>query len=256
MKTIILAPHSDDELLNCYSILQEGNVSRVYYHKVDSMPGAYECAKHFKFEPIFHLPEQKDLVDCMVYIPHKDDLHPDHKFVNQYAKRAFTKGKLMFYTTDRNVSFKLLPKEWVEEKRRLLNQFYPSKRLLWDNDEKYLLFEGFTDREYKYYGFVTLIREGYHKYPNAPEEVSFLRNLHRHLFHIRIQFEQTHSDRDIEYFIFKRWLLEQLHVGNVSNKSCEMLAEEIREMVLKKIGYDRDVIVEVNEDGENGAIVR
>ena len=38
------------------------------------------------------------------------------------------------------------------------------------------------------YIFITDKFEGYHKYVDAPEEVAFLRNAHRHLFGVRVYF--------------------------------------------------------------------
>jgi len=40
--------------------------------------------------------------------------------------------------------------------------------------------------------FVTFSFEGEHCYPDAPDEVSYLRNVHRHLFNVRVEmFELT-----------------------------------------------------------------
>ncbi len=34
--------------------------------------------------------------------------------------------------------------------------------------------------------WVTFQREGIHQYPDAPEEVAFLRHPHRHVFHLKV----------------------------------------------------------------------
>lgn len=102
--------------------------------------------------------------------------------------------------------------------------------------------------------FVQFCKEGIHKYPAAPDGVEFLRHPHRHIFHFRVTLEVFHSDRDIEFILFKREL-ENLYAGStleMDYKSCEMLAEDL-------IGYitehypNRTISVEVSEDGENGA---
>jgi hypothetical protein len=100
----------------------------------------------------------------------------------------------------------------------------------------------------------TLSRRWFHHWPDAPDAVAFLRNLHRHDFKIRIEDRVRHGDREVEFFIRQRQveeLLDQNELGVdaiVRSKSCEMLAEEI----LKLTGASA---VEVWEDGENGARV-
>ena len=54
------------------------------------------------------------------------------------------------------------------------------------------------------YIWITTSMEGFHAYPDAPDEVAFLRNRHRHLFHFRVYIEVFHDDREIEFFMFKR----------------------------------------------------
>ena len=54
--------------------------------------------------------------------------------------------------------------------------------------------------------WVTFQKEGIHKYPDAPKEVEFLKYPHRHIFKFKVAIEVFHGDRDIEFFIFKRWL--------------------------------------------------
>lgn len=100
--------------------------------------------------------------------------------------------------------------------------------------------------------------EGLHKYPNMPEDMShvgFLANEHRHEFHCTVWVEVFHDNRDVEYIDLKRALRERYDRGTVDMdyKSCEMMAREIAEFVLKRHG-DRYIKVEVLEDGENGAL--
>lgn len=112
---------------------------------------------------------------------------------------------------------------------------------------------------------ITLQIEGFHRWENAPEEVDFLRHRHRHIFHFEIEKTVTHNDRDIEIILFKRKIKDYLYKKygksftnkdlspnswwlELSEKSCEMLAEEI----INEFGCCR---VKVTEDGENGAVV-
>ena len=42
--------------------------------------------------------------------------------------------------------------------------------------------------------WVTFQKEGIHKYPDAPDEVDFLRYPHRHMFHFKVQIEVYNDD--------------------------------------------------------------
>ena len=102
--------------------------------------------------------------------------------------------------------------------------------------------------------WVTFQKEGIHKYPDAPEGVEFLRHPHRHMFHFRVELEVFHDDRDVEFILFKREL-EALYTGGtlqLDYKSCEMMADDLAEYIVSKYP-GRGLIIEVSEDGENGA---
>ena len=112
--------------------------------------------------------------------------------------------------------------------------------------------------------FVTFQQEGVHCWAGAPDKFDYLRALHRHMFHVRIECFVSHSDRDIEMIDFKHKATEQFMLSNLEHhlangmpffgsKSCEMMAENVR-LALVSIGYNVPQ-VEVSEDGENGAIV-
>ena len=103
--------------------------------------------------------------------------------------------------------------------------------------------------------WITTQFEGIHAWPDAPEEVSFLSCPHRHMFHVKVEVSVTHDDREIEFILFKRWLDGVLSERyDEMAKSCEMMAKEIIELVREEWG-DRSIVVEVSEDGENGARV-
>ena len=109
--------------------------------------------------------------------------------------------------------------------------------------------------------FVKFQKEGIHCYPAAATnpalvECSFLANPHRHMFHFRVEIEVTHSDRDIEFIIFKRWLESLYGNGtlNLDHKSCEMIADDLY-LQIAILYPGRDVKIEISEDCENGAII-
>lgn len=92
--------------------------------------------------------------------------------------------------------------------------------------------------------------EGYHRWAAAPEEVDFLKEWHRHLFHVKMGVRVTGLDREVEFFMLKRLLDKKL--GKYRNEkfeaSCEMIATDL-------LDHFNAEFVEVSEDGENGAIV-
>jgi hypothetical protein len=69
----------------------------------------------------------------------------------------------------------------------------------------------------------------------------------------------THNDRDIEFIQFKRWL-EKLYSGeqavlSLDHKSCEMMSDDLYDIISNKYP-DREVWIEVSEDGENGSFIK
>lgn len=106
--------------------------------------------------------------------------------------------------------------------------------------------------------FCTLQVEATHNWPECPfDEVDFLRVPHRHIFHIKAYKTVTHSDRDVEFIMLKRqishwfyctYYVAKSNIHEFGSKSCEMIAKELIEK------FDL-CCCEVNEDGENGAIV-
>jgi hypothetical protein len=111
--------------------------------------------------------------------------------------------------------------------------------------------------------WVTFRKEGIHKYPAAATDpllatgdqydVSFLASPHRHIFHFRVSIDVFHNDRDIEFIQFKRWL-ENLYNDSILKldyKSCEMIADDIYIKIAERYP-NRNVMIEVSEDGENG----
>ena len=117
--------------------------------------------------------------------------------------------------------------------------------------------------------WVTFRKEGIHKYPAAATDpnlatgdeydVSFLANPHRHIFHFRVWLSVTHNDRDVEFIQFKRWL-EQLYsstqsVLSLDHKSCEMMSDELYDTISQRYP-NREVWIEVSEDGENGSFIK
>lgn len=106
--------------------------------------------------------------------------------------------------------------------------------------------------------YCTLKVEGIHNWPGCPfDEVAYLRDPHRHMFHIKAFTRVNHDDRDVEFIVLKhaiRDYLEDAYWDEGSKccyfgaMSCEMIARELIEE------FDLSSC-EVSEDGENGAIL-
>lgn len=107
---------------------------------------------------------------------------------------------------------------------------------------------------------ITLSVDGIHRWEAAKDifpEVGFLSDYHRHTFKFKASLVVQHNDRDREFIMFKRDVLDYLkkHYYNkqarshlFDGRSCEMLATEI----LNEFGCEW---VEVWEDDECGARV-
>ena len=100
---------------------------------------------------------------------------------------------------------------------------------------------------------------GFHCWPEAPEQVAYLRAIHRHEFHIRVEVVTT-VDRQVEFQLLRQvveWEVEArwphgatgVYFGTLS---CEGIA---RMLLLGMAAAHPIRAVEVWEDGENGARV-
>jgi hypothetical protein len=115
--------------------------------------------------------------------------------------------------------------------------------------------------------WITFQKEGIHKYPAAATDpllatgdeydVSFLAHPHRHIFHFRVWIDVFHNDRDIEFIQFKRWLENLYSSGTLAldYKSCEMMADDLYIKIAERYP-EREVKIEVSEDGENGCLIQ
>lgn len=99
--------------------------------------------------------------------------------------------------------------------------------------------------------------EGFHYWKDAPEEVKFLRDLHRHIFHVRVEVPVKHENRDVEIILLKRFIdtFCSILTEPIEKKglSCEQIATMIAKITAVKYNVNR-CAVEVLEDGENGGI--
>lgn len=108
---------------------------------------------------------------------------------------------------------------------------------------------------------VKLSVEGMHYYSDASEKhglpMKFLEFPHRHMFHIEVRVSVKHDNRDKEFILLKREVIEYLHskyyqeelnVLDFRKMSCEMIAKDLMFV------FHTDS-VKVSEDDENYALV-
>jgi len=109
--------------------------------------------------------------------------------------------------------------------------------------------------------YVTVQAAGVHYWPTAGQDSknhAYLGHLHRHIFTIKVVMSVTHNNRDIEFLDLKDKIYVALACYYPRNEtktefdfgteSCEQIAIKLRNE------FDAD-LVEVSEDGENGAII-
>lgn len=104
---------------------------------------------------------------------------------------------------------------------------------------------------------------GLHAWPGAPDRRAYLRPLHRHLFHVTVEVEVRHAEREVEFHdlaehtaglfadLGKPYHPESTLV-NFGHQSCEHLASRLAALLTSE-GYGV-VRVIVSEDGENDGV--
>jgi|PlaIllAssembly_1097288.scaffolds.fasta_scaffold00001_48 hypothetical protein len=148
MKTVIFAPHIDDETIGCHSLLAKGEVTEVYYffeYFEERVLEALKAAERFgfatrcvldlvRFESSFH---SLFAPDDVILVPRIEDHHPDHQTVHRMAKSHHS--NLLFYSVDMNSG--AIPYTENEVKKNDLYRLYPSQKDYFDNHPQCYLFE-------------------------------------------------------------------------------------------------------------------
>lgn len=95
---------------------------------------------------------------------------------------------------------------------------------------------------------------GTHKYENAPKEVEFLKNEHRHTFYVEVELQVFHQDRELEFYILQDEVEMYLLTHHSSlESSCEVIATDILNYLDYRYGtlVPRYIKVTVSEDNQN-----
>ncbi|QRE00065.1 hypothetical protein [Burkholderia phage BCSR5] len=165
-KVLIIAPHVDDELIGCYSIIRKGwgaavnmavpdyKVSVLWCNELTNVRRreALDFAEHLHVTPYFGEQNALPLSEYNeIYVPSIQDWHDDHKAVNRGWRHFATH----FYSVDMKRGV-YLGEEASKDKRRLLDSFYLSQSSLWQNDAKYYLFEDIRQQDFNIYEWHTV----------------------------------------------------------------------------------------------------
>jgi len=219
------------------------------------------CSKIFDFKATFVTEDKSNLVvdpNAVILLPNIRDGHFQHKEVNRIGKTLFPLHTKKYYSVDMNTGPVVLSEATRSAKLNALLDVYPSQKEYIMEHAACWMFESLVNDDIETSITVRTRFEGLHCYPNAPEEVSFLRNLHRHVFHVDVTLTVFHDDRDVEFFILQREIDKFIseHVSQLDNKSCEMIARTIFNYIFDKYSNRDYYEVSVSEDGENGATVK
>lgn len=106
---------------------------------------------------------------------------------------------------------------------------------------------------------------GLHQWPSAPPAVAWLRNRHRHEFHIEVELPVGHDDRAIEFQLLKQLVDDMLaawyqpvgaeQAAHLGTTSCETIGHRLALALLDEFTDAAWCQVTVSEDGENGSRV-
>jgi hypothetical protein len=100
--------------------------------------------------------------------------------------------------------------------------------------------------------WVKFTRAGFHRWTDAPEPRAYLRDIHRHQFHVKVTTSVKHENREIEFHDLLDLAQAAFSTGD-GTWSCERMATNLSNKLSKEL--NRSVRVDVSEDGECGAAV-
>ena len=150
---IIIAPHADDEIIGCYSILKAGEVSAIYFPEKEIMVEAKIVMECFVVPNMFTITEQISFhnlaltatrMNGSIFFPDPVyEWHPEHRRWGSIGQELVRKGhsNVIFYSVNMTAPY-IREVNNPDDKRKALNTVYPEKRNLWKYDHKYFLFEG------------------------------------------------------------------------------------------------------------------
>lgn len=148
---IIMAPHADDELIGCFTLLDQGTVHMVLVAGEKVRKEMYACADHYNFQ--IKLVDERNVYNFAVYarelggnIYFPDPIyewHPEHRFWGTQGEKVMRGGQdnVCFYSVQMAAPY-IRESLDPDKKRQKLDVLYMQKKDLWKYDHKYFLFEG------------------------------------------------------------------------------------------------------------------
>lgn len=152
LRVLILAPHVDDEVIGCSSVLRRArdlDLTVVWFEEVtpERMLEGQRVANLLGYKAVTaeHWHERLNLRRGsydQVYVPSRSDSHFAHKLLNA----RFSDIATHYYSVDMKNAVPL-PEEAQQVKKSLLT-FFTSQQKLLDRDDKYWLFEDIRDTDW------------------------------------------------------------------------------------------------------------
>lgn len=94
--------------------------------------------------------------------------------------------------------------------------------------------------------------EALHCWPEATGNRAYLSSPHRHMFHVTVELQVFHHDREVEYHDLLDFCRAKMPGGDLGRMSCEDMATNLMHAI-NETYPGRQLAIEVMEDGENGA---
>ena len=149
-KFIIVAPHADDEVIGCFTLLRANAVDTIVF-------GTEGVMKEFniailkadirfdvKCNYLDNYPFVASINKVFLFPDPTYETHPEHRRIGMLGEEILRAGgNVVFYTVNMSAPYIF---EVVEPliKRKCLDSLYPNKKSLWEYDHRYFLFEGYT----------------------------------------------------------------------------------------------------------------
>lgn len=150
-ETVIIAPHADDEIIGCFSVINDPDIRAhiLFTEDIDKQrQDEVEKIRNFidikSYLFVSSIPQVFLNKDTTLYFPDPVyEIHPAHRKQGAVGESLARQGlKVIFYSTNMNAPY-IREVEDPNMKKEMLNSIYPSQMDLWKYDHKYFLFEGF-----------------------------------------------------------------------------------------------------------------